>query len=131
MHVKDDKEKSALAAFLIIRRAQLNMNQMELSQASGLSSGTIASIEAGHSQAPRPETLTKLAMGLKVSYQELDCIVRDIPYKPGQEKAQEGTAQRALEHYLLNHPRMPKDVAQTLIEMLRTAVSKYEEAPSC
>lgn len=98
---------------------------MELAQLSEISSGTIASIESGHSQAPKAETLSKLAKGLKVSYQELDCIVRGIPYQPT------GTVEtidpfRSFEHYLLNHPKMPADVAETVVEMLRTVVRKYE-----
>jgi len=120
-----EKEKSALAVFLIKRRAELKMNQMDLAQSSGLSSGTIASIEAGNSQAPKAETLTKLAEGLKLSYQELDSIVRGIPPEPSKAPKKLVT-ERAIEEYLLNHPKMPKEVAQTLVDMLRTAVRKYE-----
>jgi transcriptional regulator with XRE-family HTH domain len=121
----EEKEKSDLAVFLIKRRAELGMNQMELAQSSGLSSGTIASIEAGNSQAPKAETLSKLAKGLRVSYHELDCIVRGIPPEPSKAPKKLVT-ERAIEEYLLNHPKMPKEVAQTLVDMLRTAVRKYE-----
>ena len=51
------RTKSPLALFSIKRRAELGLNQVELAQASGISSGTIASIESGHSQAPKAETL--------------------------------------------------------------------------
>lgn len=125
MNQQQEKDKSPLAAFLVKRRAQLGMNQMDLAQSSGISSGTIASIESGHSQAPKAETLSKLAEGLKVSYQELDCIVRGVPYQPEEQNA--GIAPlRAFEHYLLNHPTMPRMVAETLVDMLRTVIRKYE-----
>lgn len=118
-------QKSNLALFLAKRRTELGINQIELAQRSGLSSGTIASIESGHSQMPKADTLSKLAKGLKVTYQELDCIVRDIPY---QASVSGGITDpfRNFEHYLLNHPKMPREVAETIVDMIRVVVQKYE-----
>lgn len=121
---EDSKVKSPLALFSVKRRAELGLNQVELAQASGISSGTIASIESGHSQAPKAETLEKLAKGLKVSYQELDCIIRGVPYEPSASESPDPL--RVFEQYLLSHPKIPKVVAETVIEMVRTVILKYE-----
>lgn len=121
---EDAKVKSPLALFSVKRRAELGMNQVELAHASGISSGTIASIESGHSQTPKADTLEKLAKGLKVSYQELDCIIRGVPYEPS--ASEQPDPLRVFEQYLLSHRRIPKQVAETVIEMVRTVVLKYE-----
>lgn len=121
---EDSKVKSPLALFSVQRRAELGLNQVELAQASGISSGTIASIESGHSQAPKAETLEKLAIGLKVSYQELDCIIRGVPYRPSANEKPDPL--RVFEQYLLSHRKIPKVVAETVIEMVRTVILKYE-----
>ena len=121
---EDAKLKSPLALFSVQRRAELGFNQVDLAQASGISSGTIASIESGHSQAPKADTLEKLAKGLKVSYQELDCIIRGVSYKPS--ASENPDPLRVFEQYLLSHRRIPRAVAETVIEMVRTVILKYE-----
>lgn len=120
---RDSKEKTALSEFISKRRQELNLNQLEFSRITGISSGTIASIESGYSQAPKAETLQKLAKGLRVSYQELDCIVRDIPYTP---ESQEREPLRDFEYYLLQESKLPKEVAETIVEMLRAVLRKYD-----
>ena len=124
LDTESERQKSPLAEFIIKRRQELALNQLQLSHSTGISSGTIASIESGYSQAPKAETLQKLAKGLKVSYQELDCIVRGLEYTPEQTVDKEPL--REFELFLMNHPKIPKAVSEIVIEMVQNVVKKYE-----
>ena len=120
---KSKEERSPLADFIISRRQELGINQLELSDRSGVSSGTIASIEGGYSDSPKASTLHKLASGLLVSYEELDCILRGVPYQPsGYNK----DPLREFEFFLKNHPKLPSDVSEMLINIVQMALKKYD-----
>ncbi len=63
-----------IAVFVANARAVKGMTQVDLAEASGLSPGTIASLECGYSQFPKPPTLKGLAIGLSVPYNTLHKI---------------------------------------------------------
>lgn len=69
-----------LIDFIVNRRNQLGISQVELAKRAGLSSGTIASIEAGRvTRHPRFDTLTAIAKGLAVPVDTLERIAKGLP----------------------------------------------------
>jgi transcriptional regulator with XRE-family HTH domain len=118
-----EKQRPPLADFMVKRREELGLNQVELSNKTGVPSGTIASIEAGHSETPKSETLRKLAKGLLIRYEELDCVSQGIPYKPRKKQTE---PLREFELYLQNHDKIPAEVAETVMDMVRAVIRRYE-----
>lgn len=118
-----EKQRPPLADFIVKRREELGLNQLELSNLTGVPSGTVASIESGYSETPKSETLRKLAKGLRVPYEELDCVAQGVPYKPRKKKVD---PLREFELYLQNHDTIPDEVAETVMDMVRAVIRRYE-----
>jgi transcriptional regulator with XRE-family HTH domain len=70
----------ALREFCIQRRHELRLSQEDVARKGGISSGTIATLEAGtRPSLPRQKTIEGLARGLDVPYWLLDRLVRGVP----------------------------------------------------
>ena len=119
-----EPEKCLLAVFVHQRLKERKLTHRELASITGLSVGTVAAISAGNAKNPRASILEPLAKGLKVSYDELICVLRGIPYKPINKDDIDPV--RLFDNYLMTHPKMHKQVAEATRGMIRTLLKQYE-----
>lgn len=72
-----------LREFIIQRRNELRLSQVDLAERAGMSSATIAAIEAGRvTRQPRLDTLAKIEKGLSLPIGTLERILKGGPEKP-------------------------------------------------
>lgn len=73
------RPENPLRRYMMERRREMRLSQRELALACDLPLGTVAGLESGRLvSAPRPQTLERLAHGLKTSYEALDALVRGV-----------------------------------------------------
>lgn len=106
----------ALRSYIVSRRKELKLSQVDLANRAGIPSATIAAIEAGRvTRHPRFDTLQAIAKGLGVSSDTLQRIVMGLPEPP--EKPVRQMLLETLRDFQMQIPKDLEDVSDILDEL--------------